>query len=450
MKGFYDHLKIEQGICPEGCSACEKACASERGEGTSGRIKPVHCDRAGFHGVVTCIQCSRPVCGQVCPTGAIGKSEVDGVVRIEKEKCIGCGMCTLECPYGGIYFDPVKGKAYKCDTCDGKPKCLEACEQAVLSFVKSRPVYSYLHEDLVIPGNTFCLGCAADLAFRFMMRVLGGKDCILFGAPGCAGTVTGGMMMMMPTKIAAVFCLMTNVPSVMTGVKRYFRKKGKDITCVAFVGDGATADVGFQPLSGAAERGENLIYVCYDNEGYMNTGIQRSSTTPFGGWTTTTPTMGKGKGKERASKDVPLIMAAHNIPYVATVTPAHPEDFAQKLIKAKAVKDGLSYIHVFSPCPTGWRASPDSVIDLCRMAVETNYFPLWEMERGTWRLTYQVKHPKPIQEFTRLMGRFSHLQKEEYEELQEMVDSKLRLIQGHVRISDESNQDEGERIRRGC
>ena len=104
MAGYYDHLKIEQGLCPEGCSACEKACATERG--ASGRIKPVQVEEAGFHGVITCIQCSQPVCGQVCPTGAISKSEVDGVVRIEEEKCIGCGMCTLECPYGGVYLDP--------------------------------------------------------------------------------------------------------------------------------------------------------------------------------------------------------------------------------------------------------------------------------------------------------------------------------------------------------
>jgi len=242
-------------------------------------------------------------------------------------------------------------------------------------------------------------------------------------------------MMMMPTKAAAAFCLMTNVPSVMTGVKRYFQKKGKDVTCVAFVGDGATADIGFQPLSGAAERGENLIYVCYDNEGYMNTGIQRSSTTPYGGWTTTTPATGKGRGKQRTAKNIPLIMAAHGIPYVATASPGDLEDFARKLVKAKAVKDGLSYIHLFSPCPTGWRASPDRVIDICRMAVETNYFPLWEMEKGEYRLTRRVKKPKPIQEFTKLMGRFSHLQERDYEELQKIVDSRLKVIEGLVRIS---------------
>ena len=428
MKGFYDHLKIEPDRCPEGCSECEKACAKERGEGISGRIKPVHVEEGGFHGVLTCVQCSQPVCAQVCPTAAIAKSEVDGVVRIELEKCVGCGMCTVECPYGGVYVDALKGKAYKCDTCDGDPKCLGACTHEALSFVKSRKVYDYLHEDIVTPGNTFCLGCAADLAFRFMMRILGGENCIVFGTPGCAANVTTAMMSTMPTKVTSVFCLMTDIPSVMTGTKRYFRKKGKDVTCVAFAGDGATADVGFQPLSGAAERGENLIYVCYDNEGYMNTGIQRSSTTPYRGWTTTTPATGGGRGKQMASKNIPLIMAAHGIPYVATATPGHLEDFAQKIMKAKAVKDGLSYIHVFSPCPTGWRANPENVIDICRMAVETNYFPLWEMEKGEWRITHQVRNPRPLQEFTRLMGRFSHLQKADYEELKELVDSRLRII----------------------
>ncbi len=425
MRAFYDTLKLEYGSCPPDCAACVEACVEERKEDMwgEGSIKLIHAPEFGFHGAITCIQCSQPACKEVCPTGAIQKSEIDGVVRIEKGKCVGCALCTLVCPYGGVYYNTVRNKAFKCDTCGGEPKCVDACEYGILSFTKTRQVCGYLcHEDVFVPGVALCPGCSVELAIRFAMKILG-KEALLFTSPGCAPLLVGRF-----ERVA--LCLMTNVASTMTGVKRYFRKVGRDVVTVAFAGDGTTCDVGFQPLSGAAERGENVIYICYDNEAYMNTGIQRSSTTPLRAWTTTTPLGKTRKGKQQAPKYLPLIMAFHGISYTATATVGYLDDFAQKITKAKEVKDGMSYIHLLSPCPTGWRFPTESTIEVSRKAVETNYFPLWEAERGKFRLTYQVRTPKPIQEFTKLMGRFSHLTEEDLVELQELVNSRFATIKG--------------------
>jgi len=233
--------------------------------------------------------------------------------------------------------------------------------------------------------------------------------------------------------VATFPCLFTNVIPTMTGVSRYYRHLGKRANLLAFVGDGCLADIGLQTLSGAAERGENLIVIVYDNEGYMNTGVQRSSTTPYSGWTNTSPVGGSYQGKAQKSKYMPLIMLAHEIPYVATANLAYLDDFVQKLTKAMTVKDGLSYIHLFSPCPVGWRASPDSGIAISRLAVETNYFPLWEAENGQARLTKEISHPKAIQEFTKLMGRFSHLQEDDLKTIQELVNHRFDTIKSIIR-----------------
>jgi pyruvate/2-oxoacid:ferredoxin oxidoreductase beta subunit len=160
----------------------------------------------------------------------------------------------------------------------------------------------------------------------------------------------------------------------------------------------------------------------------MNTGIQRSGTSPLHGWTTTTPVGKEGKGKGRQGKYMPLIMASHGIPYVATASVAYLEDYARKLKKAMAVKDGLSYIHLLTPCPTGWRSPTDSGIELSRMAVETNYFPLWEAENGEYRFTYKPKKIRPVQEFTKMMGRFSHLTDVELQEFQRQVDKRMAFL----------------------
>jgi phenylglyoxylate dehydrogenase beta subunit len=435
MMSFYDTLRIEENVCPPDCMVCRKKCVEvKRGKASEGTgIQEFHIPEINVHMANTCNQCSEPACLDVCPTGAITKSATDGIVRITEAKCLGCGLCDLACPYGGIDFRAGSKKAAKCDLCDGDPQCKKVCPVDAISLMKARSIVEHFDEDPLLSGSSLCVGCAAETTLRFVLRVMG-KDTYLFGAPGCATNVINGMGTKTMVRIPSHMSNMTTVPSTMTGVKRYHKKMGKDVRCVAFVGDGCATDVGFQPLSGAAERNENIIFITYDNEGYMNTGIQRSSTTPYGGWTTTTPAMGKRKGKQMPSKNVPLIMAAHDIPYVATAVIGYPEDFLMKLLKAKAVKDGMSYIHILSPCILGWGYNIPESLDVARAAVETNYFPLWEFERGEYRLTHVVDKPKPISEYTGLLKKFAHLDEKDVEELQRLVDKRFNQIKALTQL----------------
>jgi pyruvate/2-oxoacid:ferredoxin oxidoreductase beta subunit len=222
---------------------------------------------------------------------------------------------------------------------------------------------------------------------------------------------------------------MTGVASSATGLSRYFRKTGQEATVVCFTGDGCATDIGFQVLSGAAERNEHIIYLAYDNEGYMNTGNQRSSSTQKGAATTTTPVGKVGKGKPTAQKNMTMIMLMHKPKYMATANPAYPEDLAKKLQKAQEKsKEGFVYLHIFSPCPVGWRIDSNMVIEVCRTAVRTNYFPLWEAEDGKPRLTVEVASPKPVTDFTKLMRKFSHLKEDGLAELQKQVDERYALL----------------------
>ena len=435
MKSYYDTLRIEENVCPPGCTACREKCAEVmRAKGSEGSaIQEVHIPDIKVHTANTCNQCGEPACLAVCPTGAITKSETNGIVRISETKCLGCGICDLSCPYGGIDFHPGSKRASKCDLCEGDPQCEDVCPVHAISLQKARPIVEHLHEDPLLSGSPLCLGCPAETTLRFVLRVMG-KDTFLFGAPGCAVNVFNGMGTRTMIRIPAHMSNMTTVPSTMTGVKAYYRKMGKDVKCVAFVGDGCATDVGFQPLSGAAERNENIIFITYDNEAYMNTGVQRSGSTPYMGWTTTTPNIGKRKGKKVPSKSVPLIMAAHNIPYVATGTIAYPEDLLRKLQKAMAVKDGMSYIHLLSPCILGWGYAIPSSLEVCRAAVETNYFPLWECERGEYRLTHVVEKPKPISAYAGLLKKFAHLDEKDMEDLQRLVDQRFNHIKALTQL----------------
>lgn len=429
MKTFYDTLKIEENACPADCAACRTKCEEvHRGKGSEGTgIREAHVPGLDTHMAYTCNQCSEPACLDVCPTGAITKGTADGIVRIEERKCLACGLCDLACPYGGIDFQAGSKKASKCDLCGGDPQCTEACASRAISFLTARPIVEHFDDDPLLSGSSLCVGCPAETALRFILRVMG-KDTFLFGAPGCGTNVFNGMGTRTMIRIPAHMSNMTTVPSTMTGVKRYHHKMGKDVRCVAFVGDGCATDVGFQPLSGAAERNENIIFICYDNEGYMNTGVQRSSTSPYFAWTTTTPAMGRRKGKTVPSKNVPLIMAAHGIPYVATAVISHPDDLLKKLLKAKAIKEGMSYIHLLSPCILGWGYAIPASLDVCRAAVETNYYPLWECEQGEYRLTWETEKRRPISEYACLLKKFSHLQKADMEDLQRLVDKRYSQI----------------------
>lgn len=290
-------------------------------------------------------------------------------------------------------------------------------------------IFEYFRDkDHFAGGVAFCSGCALELTLRFVGKVLG-KDIVFVGTPSCSAPVLYGMNIGSWHKYAYYSCLMTGVASSATGIVRAYKKLGKDINVVCFTGDGCACDVGFQPLSGAAERNEKFIYITYDNEGYMNTGIQRSSATPYHAETTTSPVGSTRRGKETPAKNLPLIIAMHNVPYVATATLSHLEDFARKLRKAEEKKrEGFAYIHVFSPCPVGWGFESDVTIEICRTAVRTNYFPLWEAEYRNFRFTHTVASPKPISDYVKMIRKFRHFTEEEINDFQEQVNSNYNFL----------------------
>lgn len=431
-------LKINPELCT-GCRLCELACSmKKRGEydTTQARVHVIRLIDEAFFGGITCRQCGEPACIPVCPTAAISKDEEDGVVHVDEEKCIGCMLCTLACPYGGVYYSEKMAQVIKCDFCDGDPECVKWCPTEAIELLDTPPLYEIVsaREDMLSPGLSACLGCSGELGLRFTMKLLG-PNSILAIPPCCMGGAgTVGFGATTGAKVPVFFPLLDNIASMLSGIKRHYQKIGRDVNVVAFAGDGGTADVGFQCLSGAAERGENIIYICYDNEGYMNTGVQRSGTTPFGAWTSTTPVGTVGRGKLQKNKNMPMILAMHEIPYVATASIAYLADFANKLRRAMEVKDGLAYIHLFSPCPIGWRFPTEEGFEVSRMAVKTNFFPLWEAVNGKFRITVKVDFPQPVQEFTKLVGKYSHLNREELKKVQEIVDERYRRIEAMVQL----------------
>jgi pyruvate/2-oxoacid:ferredoxin oxidoreductase beta subunit len=293
----------------------------------------------------------------------------------------------------------------------------------------------FVQEDQFAGGNTFCAGCPAELTLRTIPKVLG-KNLVFVGTPSCSAPVMHGQNVGTWHKVPYYACVMTGVASSATGLSRYYQKAGIDATVCCFTGDGDASDIGFQVMSGAAERNEKIMYVCYDNEGYMNTGNQRSSRTPYHAATSTTP-VGKGlKGKPTASKDLPLIMSMHPLEYVATATLSNMEDYARKLLKAKeATKRGFAYVHVFAPCIIGFKIPTDAGIQVCRAAVRTNYFPLWEMENGKFTFNSSVDNPKPISDYLSLVGKFSHFKPEDVAEFQRIVDYRFNALKALVDAS---------------
>lgn len=377
-----------------------------------------------------CLNCEHPECELVCPTGARSRDSETGVVIFEEERCVGCKMCLLSCSRAGLILDQEMDQFFLCDFCGDTPACVEACTHGALSLRDIRPVWNNLKgkEDLISPGIAACQGCGGEWVLRFTVRVLGPNTVI--GLPPCCVSATGvvGFGTNTGAKIPITFTHLGNAASMMAGVKHHFQRQNREVNVVAFAGDGGTADIGFQSLSAAAERGDNIIYICYDNEAYMNTGIQRSGTTPQGSWTTTTPVGKVSRGKRQPNKNIPIIMLMHNIPYIATACCAYPEDFMAKLEKASKVKDGLSYIHVLAPCPIGWRFPSQDTMKVGRRAVETNIFPLWEAEEGKIRLTKEIKFPKPVETYTKLMGRYGHLTRQEIVDMQEMVNGRYEML----------------------
>ena len=416
-------LLIDSTKCPPDCAVCLDACANRGAFPKQAMIERVALPEKNVSTVVTCNQCSSGDCVDVCPTGAVVR-QAGGEVSLEVARCVGCGLCNMSCPYGGILSVPSMHKSCKCDLCAHRdtPACVEACPQGTLSVKDFSPLLAGFGADPHSPGLQFCAGCTMELVSRVLLKTLG-EDIVLFGTPSCC-------VLSDKVKVPYYGTLMTNMASTMTGVSRYFKRTGRDTLCVALTGDGATADIGFGTLSAAAERGEKILYVCYDNEAYMNTGIQRSGTTPFGCWTNTTQVGAHDRGKSRAAKDVPMLIAEHGVAYAATATLAYMEDLIEKMNKAKQAvqNNGFAYLHILAPCPTGWKMPTAKAIEVTRAAVKTNYFPLWEAEFGTYRFTHEEKDPLPVETFVKYMRRFSHMTKEETGILQAMVDKRFERI----------------------
>ena len=271
---------------------------------------------------------------------------------------------------------------------------------------------------LFTPGHFGCPGCGAALAMKYALETLG-SDTIVVMPAGCWSTLIG---------IYPYSCLTVPVISVAfettaataAGIKAGLEIQGNDHTTVlAWAGDGGTFDIGFQALSGAAERNDDILYICYDNEAYMNTGIQRSSATPAGGWTTTTPASAL---KPQKKKNIMNIMAAHGVPYAATASISDPQDLAAKLQKAMTIK-GTRFIHLYASCPTGWRHAPELSIDVARMAVQSRVFPLYEIIDGeTWHIS-PMPEKTPIAAYLKAQGRFKALNPERTAAFQCSVDN---------------------------
>lgn len=278
-------------------------------------------------------------------------------------------------------------------------------------------------------GHRMCAGCTAPIIVKLLS--LASQDPIVTScATGCLEVATT-IFPYTAWTVPFIHNAFENSASTMSGVEtayRALRKKGKvkgRINFVAFGGDGGTYDIGLQSLSGAVERGHNFLYVCYTNEAYMNTGIQRSSATPKGAATTTCPAGTQIPGKLEHRKDLTAIMVAHGIPYVAQASPGHWHDLVKKAEKAFDI-EGPRFMNILMPCNLGWGFLPDKGIEIAKMAVETCFWPLYEVENGRWKVTYKPKEKLPVEEFFRLQKRFAHLFKERYKyiigEVQEEID----------------------------
>ena len=285
-------------------------------------------------------------------------------------------------------------------------------------------------------GHRACTGCGEALAVRLTCKALG-PDVIVAMATGCMEVVSS-QVPHTAWELPWIHTLFENVAATASGIDAALKvmlRKGartdRETKVVAMAGDGGTYDIGLQALSGALERGHELLYICFNNEGYMNTGIQRSSATPYGASTTTSPASKLSIGQVTWKKNLPDIVVAHNIPYVATASPSYPFDLMSKVKKGLATP-GPAYIEILSVCPVGWRSPSDLSVRMGRLAVETGVFPLYEVENGQYKLSLDVGDLKPIEDYLKLQGRFRHLSPDEISYIQD------RVISGYQKLKDKA------------
>lgn len=269
--------------------------------------------------------------------------------------------------------------------------------------------------ELMYPGHAACPGCAPALAMRLLLKGIGPRA--ILSIPACCWTVIATPY---PTTALGVPTLDNPIESTgasISGLRAAADALGLDgVTVLGFAGDGGTADIGLQSLSGMLERRTNAIYAVYDNEGYMNTGIQRSGLTPRGAWTTTTPTRAGAPGKPEPKKDIMGIVLAHRPAYAATLNPAFPEDFVRKAEKAGSIQ-GPRFLHIFAPCPPGWKFDSERTIAIGRAATDSGIFPLYEVEDGVYRITRRLGELKPVEPYLSAQGRFRHFGPDEIAEV---------------------------------
>jgi pyruvate ferredoxin oxidoreductase beta subunit len=305
-------------------------------------------------------------------------------------------------------------------------KCREKCEASLIAnrcWKFSQNLKEVPDEEYFASGHRACAGCGGVLAIRYALKTLG-PNTIATNATGCMEVVSSPypeVSWKIPWMHQAFENSAASASGVEAALKALGRKEGVNV--VAFGGDGGTFDIGLQALSGAMERGHDMTYICYDNEAYMNTGVQRSGSTPYGAATTTSPAGKISFGEDRPKKDLPHIIAAHGVPYVATASVSLPLDYMEKVKKAASI-NGPTYIQVYAPCPTGWGSDPAKSVELGRLAVDTGLIVLYEIENGVPRVTYKPTKKVPAREFLKTQRRFRHLPDEKIDEIQKFVDDR--------------------------
>ncbi len=278
-------------------------------------------------------------------------------------------------------------------------------------------------------GHLACAGCGAAVAMRLTLKALGERTVMIF--PASCWSIIPGAWPYSSIRIPVIHAGFVTGGATASGVRAALDIRGdRDTVVTVWAGDGGTFDIGIQALSGAAERNEDFLYICNDNEAYMNTGTQRSSATPWYAWTTTTPTH---HPKEDQKKDIMASMADHHIPYAATATIAYPEDLLRKMEKARQVR-GTRFIHLLTTCPPGWKIPSEFSVKLSRLAVRSRVFPLYEIESGKYVVQEEwMKESVPVREYLKLQGRFSHLKNPEIESIQKTVDERWEGLLKKVR-----------------
>lgn len=276
-------------------------------------------------------------------------------------------------------------------------------------------------DELMRPGHMGCLGCGATQAMRFVLKAAGRKT--ILSIPACCWAVMPGVWPNTCLEVPELYTPFETTGASISGIKAALEVLGKDdVNVIGFAGDGGTADIGLQALSGVADRNDDVLYIMYDNEAYMNTGIQRSGSTPIGAWTTTTPVGTTQAWEKSPKKSVADIMIAHRIPYVATASAAYPEDLIRKVNKALSIK-GTKFIQIFAPCPTGWKMDPGLTVKIGKEAISSRAFSLYEVEGGAIKINMKPKKT-PLKEYLFKQGRFKHMPDYLINELESDLDSK--------------------------